>query len=280
MKSIVIQSIIAALAAALVTLLFNYFANMQLNYDGFIKTDGKLKIKNQIYSVVEIGNYTDKYFEYVDISILSQEKEYEFEKQGPVIIKKISDDKKESIYRISQIPPHRAISILVSNAIEQKIFLISSSSHNIEDLSQVTPISKHKQSIVIAVYNGIIYAVMFFCFAFIIDYRNLKSHNEIKQRLNEDKEKINNLQKLAEKTQEATRKQKTLLLKRISDLLRELEFWRATIAGIAKNKSNYEELKNLVVNELKTFTTESKKIPGLEEIKFIENVYLKNEENP
>lgn len=278
MKSVIIQSLVTAIMAAIVTLFINYFTGMRLDKDGFIKTDGLYRIDNSFYKVVEIGNYTDKYIEYVDISTTGKDTNYSIDILDPIVFNKISESKNESIFRVNSLPPRRTTRILFSEGDNLDINYISASTENLEILSQKTPVSKRKQVLNNAFINSIVYGVIFFIFAFSVDSRKHKLIKEVKEELAYARNELVDLRRSTEKNKEHMAKYKTLLLKRITDLSKELSFWRGTFATIAKNKSNYGELKDQIVKSLKTFTNEKNSLPGLDEIKVIENVYLNNKE--
>lgn len=112
----------------------------------------------------------------------------------------------------------------------------------------------------------IIYAIINFLISLKQDIANARIMKDNNERKNKIEELLQKNEEYLQKIVKKSNAQKTLYIKEMSDMERELNFYKNIIINICSEKITKEELENLISRKLKTFTKKHVKHLSYEDV--------------
>lgn len=283
-----ISTIATLVITFIVTLILNSISSYFGGGSGSVSISHPLQEKNGNIVIVSINNYSSKFIDGVILEVPHEVSSKNFYSDTAVQITDSTSGigQDNGSVKISQISPRRITTIVISdvkegtgnsvravNAPESGLTLLAD-----DDLE--TPLHR---AIDMALFASIMQAVIVAIGAYYVERRM----DQIKESLKEIKEKSEEISKQRESLLKEVRdtkgyaaKLRILLLGKISDYSKELDFWRNLIKEITYSggirKGDHDKLLHLVKKTLKTYgATDS--LPELEEIKIAAS-WLRDEE--
>jgi len=223
---------------------------------------------------IKITNFSK---DYIDNLLLSIPADYQLSNITYNMPISLSDSNKSQsnvsdkrIVKVSQIPPKNTtlISFVVNNKAEWDLIALENPrSEGLvinNDLESPT-----KRNIQFVVFNSMIYALFFLLATYINRKLAAKAYQEVLDKADANMVKLNKMEASSDNAHKELAslrsliaKQRMLLMSRISDAMKEVDFWRHTIRKIlidsGKDKNDADYLIDMVTKELKTFTTKGK----------------------
>ncbi|KAB8142963.1 hypothetical protein F8S13_12020 [Chloroflexia bacterium SDU3-3] len=291
------QTLIGAILPSIIIFLVNLLIGYLFKETGNVKIGPIIDVSNHKYANISITNYSDSEIQGISITIPSSTIISNTISTSPVYIEKKSNlltNLSTDLITISNIKPKDTTNLLIPIITADQLNLISVT--NYSDLKLSTERSSSpRYPWDKAIFNMIISASMYFIFIIIsnllLNSQIKKTRSEIQKELEKSKEesrsliqKIDDLNKDSKQYMNDFIKMKLLLLAKISDYTKELDFWKDTIRCIMYESSKENISSDMIIRTvnktLKTYlTNESKTNISFDEMKIISSIFSKSSEN-
>jgi hypothetical protein len=285
----VFNTILSVIVVFVINLLLTTTVNYFFQSDGSISTDTYFSIQNKLFAEISIQNYSSKTKDGLILSIPNKVNLKEIICSNPVDIVNKQDSIVNSIIKnidVSSIAPNKTTKILIPvNNISELNFI------DVQNYSALS-LTKYKSNEILnpltdTINKAIISSIIFAIFGGLIMFYQIVKFDD----LNKKMDKINKYSETIQKASDDLKitlnkefidikkiyhKQRIFLFHRISDLTKELDFWRDTIRKILYNRSKGkdmgEEIIKEVVNNLKTYSTLGKSNENFENIQLLSSM--------
>lgn len=281
--------LLAILVTFFVSLGFNSLVSWWYSDDGNIIIQSIDAKSGEKVSIVHIENFTQKTINNLMLVVSTSTDMSNISSSSPIQIKHekkdlLNQDRKLLI--ISLIPSQAVTTIVIPSSFCSPINIKELKISDHTNQKTTSPIHK---AFIDGLQTATIYSIIFFLFLLweksVVDALRMRlSKNEEKIRIStdqiEDMRKETN--KIIKETNNRLAKQRIILLKRISDYSKELNFWRNAIKQILRNNFSKSDDVNLIITEitkeLRTYGTNGKFSQELETIEEMAN-YLREYED-
>lgn len=269
--------LLAIIAAFLVTLSFNTFVDWLISDDGNIIIQSIDAKSGEKISIVHVENFTQKTINDLKLVVSTSTDISNISSSSPIQINREKEDllnQDRKLLTISLIPSQEVTTIVIPSSFCSPINLkeLKISDHSNQKIT--SPVYK---AFIDGLQTTIIYSIIFFFFFLWeksrIDALQIRI-NKHEERISKFQDQMEDLRKEANRVMKETNnrltKQRIILLKRISDYSKELNFWRNTIKQILRNNFSKSDDVNLIITEitkeLRTYGTNGKFIQELDTI--------------
>lgn len=281
--------LLAIIVAFFVTLSFNSLVDWLNSDDGNIIVQSIDVKSGEKVSIIHIENFTQKTINNLKLVVSMSTDIAKISSSNPIQINReknnlLNQDSK--LLTISLIPSQTVTTIVIPSSFCSPI---NTKELKISDHTNQKTTSPVYKAFMNGLQTAIIYSVIFF---FILLWEKARL-DELQKRIDQNEEAISQsrdqLDSLRKETNRIIKeannrfvKQRIILLKRISDYSKELNFWRNTIKQILRNNFSKSDDVNLIIAEitkgLKTYGTNGKFAQELETIEEMAN-YLREYED-
>lgn len=252
------DSILSALGAfflsALTTIITVYFSDQ----NGGVVTPQPQNISGTEYNVIDVINFSDKKIDGLLISIPKALPIDKIISSNPIkykTIDNIASSTDRTLLELSLIPSKTLTRIMLpSTSRSDNLKLINAEELGLSsDYFESNKFLSTKRLPLLFI-PSIIVAIMFGFFKFYFD----KETTKLKEKLVELDKSIHSLNEKIQQASNQSKKARLLLLARIKDYAKELDFWRDTIRKLISNRNNKQEanlLFSTVTQKLSTWGT-------------------------
>lgn len=267
-------------AGTIVTLIVTFVVTLTLNSIStyFSSTNGSMAISQPLsvgdsnIVVLSINNYSNKFIENMTLEIPGEISSKNFHSDTAV---KFSDSVEGGNHgngsvKISQISPRQITTIVISGIksdARQSIRVLNASESGLTVQSGDELESPLRRAITMALFASVAQAILLSISTY---YANAKFNetkeqiDDLKNKLDESGKNAGDLRKELRETKTYAAKIRILLLGRISDYSKELEFWRNVVKEMVVSggtkKGDYDGIVNLVRRTLKTYSTKDSEL--------------------
>ncbi|MBB6625286.1 hypothetical protein H7E67_17870 [Clostridium gasigenes] len=313
-------AIVSAVATAVATLFLNGFMSFFSVEKGLVRIGNSVKSESGKYmTTIDVFNFSETMFTKIKLSIPQKIEKKDLKLSSPVDIEKVLGDDKTSIFSIESVAENSNVTILIESDsyIDTNSIKIEKNNNKIKTDYSSKQKNRTKEILIQVGIIAIIYGVLIGWYSYYQDIRIKKSLNEKKILVEEKMKEIDDLVATSnnkfkdemqksecaiskaekqtlkvEKNHESlinkiksieadSIKHKILLLSRINDYKKELNFWKDTIRKVLyisnQDSSKADEIFNSVRGTLKTYKLNEKENYDLETITVLADI-LKNEE--
>lgn len=265
------KAVVPSLIIFLFTFIFQYIMDYYKGPRGeIIKTEG-LYISGSEFTILDIRNYSKSMLNDLIINIPTNLNLDNINISTPLFIENvdtISHSYTHKQIKVSGIPPEYSTKIVIP--VSSGIDIVNYEEKNMKLQSSTLVKDPIYERILSPFIIAFIYTISFFCFELIQIRREKRiilekdslseKLSDIKKEFEKEREKI--VDELNNSKNQVSRV-KILLMARLSDYAKELDFWRNTIRKIMYKKTNIEpsseQIIEVVTDELKTYQTRMEK---------------------
>lgn len=303
MKDKILEQIISFI---LITV-FAFFGNVGFNYlfrdKGVVRIGYSMELEKGKYEIpIDIYNFEDSSLDNIKIKIMDNIDIDRIKTSEILNIKKELNNMNSntsSIFEISKVNENKKMQMIfiTTRKVESKDIEIIKNGNRIKVEYPDDIKSPIKEQLLTALMNALIYAIILSIFQYYMGKRDTKVRKDMEEQVEELKSHSNHLtsiidkeekdfekianknNKLGEELEEYkqyVKKREILLLARIRDYSKELNYWRDTIRSILykskNNNINVDVVFDMVTKNLKTYQVKENKEPDFETLKVLSGI--------